>query len=123
MKQRMIRVAVGALLLAAIGGLYGLVYLRFGIGFVCPIYQWTHLRCPGCGMTHALLALAQGRLGDALTALPILPLYVLYVGWFGITATVRYIRGTADPLLVRPNWVHVAMLAVVCVFTVWRNLV
>lgn len=123
MKRRMIRVATGVLLLAAIGVLYGLVYVRFGIGLVCPIYRWTHLLCPGCGITHAVVAVAQGRFADAWTALPLFPLYVLYVGWLGITAAVRYIRGEENPLLFGPNWIHISMLVVVCIFTVWRNIV
>jgi len=39
---------------------------RFSFYPACPIHQYLHIDCPGCGATRALAALLHGRLGDAL---------------------------------------------------------
>ncbi|WP_437803869.1 DUF2752 domain-containing protein [Sorangium sp. So ce693] len=40
---------------------------------LCPFAIVTHHPCPGCGLTRATLALAQGHLADALRLHPLSP--------------------------------------------------
>lgn len=42
------------------------------IGYHCPFYAVTHIRCPGCGMTRALIALLMGNWRLSLTWHPML---------------------------------------------------
>lgn len=76
--------ALGLLLLA------GSLWLNRGIP--CPFFRITGLRCPACGMTRAVAALAlgdlRGALGYNLMSLPALALLLVLC----ITQAVRYIR-------------------------------
>lgn len=49
----------------------------------CAFRDLFHLACPTCGFTRALVALAHGRLGNALAWHPLAPLVVieLAIGW------------------------------------------
>lgn len=51
------------------------------VGYHCPFYTVTHIRCPGCGMTRALLALLAGNWRLSLAWHPMLiPTVVLGLG-------------------------------------------
>ncbi len=64
-----------ALLAAAVASRLGLV--------LCPFRLLTHLPCPGCGMTRAMLALGHGDLRAALIAHPLSPfLAIALVAWW-----------------------------------------
>ena len=86
--ERLWRLAVfaflGALALAAAGhGLLGIDPAE-GSGWLpgCVFRALTDLPCPGCGMTHALLLLAQLRLTESLAAHPAgLPLVAIAAIW------------------------------------------
>lgn len=76
------------LTLAGLGLLY-LLYLKlFNLGIPCVFRKLTGYQCPGCGMTHAMLALWDGDFDAALqynalsiTVLPIICLYLGYRYW------------------------------------------
>ncbi len=77
------RYGTGAGLLCA-GLLYALVLIPRGLRLPCLFYRATGLRCPGCGITDACLALLHGRIGEAMrcnwgltAALPVL-------GWLSV---------------------------------------
>jgi hypothetical protein len=61
-----------ALLVAAGAAWLGLV--------LCPFRLLTHLPCPGCGMTRAMLALCHGDLRAALIAHPLSPFLAVALG-------------------------------------------
>lgn len=42
----------------SLGIVYLLILLLIGRGLDCPIYKLTGLKCPGCGITRMLMALA-----------------------------------------------------------------
>ena len=55
---------------------------RLGV-VLCPFRRITHLPCPGCGMTRALLALCRGDLHSALAIHPLSPFAAaLLCGWW-----------------------------------------
>jgi hypothetical protein len=55
----------------------------------CPIRSFFGLRCPGCGMTTATLALVRGRFREAFTANPLaVPIWLL-IAWAVVSETRR----------------------------------
>jgi len=67
----------------------------------CPFRAVTGVPCPGCGITRALLALAQLRVGEALALHPFAPLVV------GLAALVA-VRPAALQRT-RPAWAGLAL--------------
>ena len=58
-KQRGIRLVFGIVLLFALGGGY-VWFARNVFGIPCLFYQFTGLKCPGCGVTRMVLCLLSG---------------------------------------------------------------
>ena len=55
----------------------------------CPIRKYSGRRCPGCGMTHALLAMASGDLARAFKYNPFVFILAPLLIW-GIFDAVRH---------------------------------
>lgn len=97
--------------LRALGSLGALVVLLVWGPPLCPLQNMWGIPCPGCGLTRATVALAQGDVARALHLHPLvwlmLPIVVAYVGedvW-------RYLTGKRLVLLSRvpnPVWYAVA---------------
>ena len=87
----------------------------------CPFLFLTGRYCPGCGSLRAVHALAHGDVGAALglNVLTVLGVVVLAGIWARWAA--RSWRGEQRST-VAPRWVHYALLVVVVVFGVVRNL-
>ncbi len=90
--------------------------LSYGI---CPSVLFLGVSCPGCGGLRATHDLATGDLAGAWSANPLWTLTapVLVVAW--AVWLVRRLRGA--PRAVAPSWAAWALLAVVVVFAVLRN--
>ena len=116
---RMVLLALGVL---AAGLLY-LVLVRWtGFGIPCLFHEVTGLQCPGCGLTHAAVALSRGEIAAAMAYNPMLPVYGLYGGWMVLCGGIRYWRGDPNPMMFGPNRVHIAMLVLVIGFWILRNI-
>ena len=101
--------------------LYVAFFTKFGFGLPC-IFRWvTGLKCPGCGMSHALAAMVRLDFGEAaaqnilsVTLVPALALFFIY-------RFIRYInKGKEDFRL----WEYIFLVAcaLICVvFFVKRN--
>jgi hypothetical protein len=87
----------------------------------CPFLALTGWFCPGCGSLRALHALAHGDVRDALARNPltVLAVPVLVVWWVGWLTRVLRRRPRS---WAAPGWTIWALLGVVLVFTVARNL-
>ena len=87
----------------------------------CPFLAVTGWFCPGCGSLRALHALVHGDLGAALARNPLVVLTVpaLVVWW--VVWLVRAVRHRPQRWAA-PAWSIWALLAVVLVFAVARNL-
>ncbi len=88
----------------------------------CPIHQYLHILCPGCGATRALAALLHGNLAEALhlNALTTLltPVALLYAAACYQSLLSRRPLHLPHP----PRAAIYATLAVAAAFTVARNL-
>jgi Protein of unknown function (DUF2752) len=88
----------------------------------CPIYEFLHLQCPGCGATRALAALLRGHFSEAMHlngfAVILLPIAVICgVRWY-----FRFVRREVDHWPQIPRVTIYATLAAAMIFTVVRNL-
>jgi Protein of unknown function (DUF2752) len=59
---------------------------------VCPVYQFLHVQCPGCGATRALAALLRGRLHEALELNALITLVVPFAIAYGVIWYWRFVR-------------------------------
>ncbi len=109
-----------------LGGLSvsGVVYLAIvshtGRGLPCLLYRLTGHPCGSCGLTRALAAVLRLELRTAFGFHPLWPLYVAWGLWVALSNTVAYIRRGELPLLPAPLWIHLAAVAVVTAFGIWR---
>ncbi len=88
----------------------------------CPIHEYLHLDCPGCGGTRAVAALLHGHLHEALHWNPLvvalLPLLLVY-------AAICLHRAWSYEVYLWPQaplWTAQATLAAAAIFMVARNL-
>jgi len=95
---------------------------RFAFYPACPIHEYLHIDCPGCGATRALSALLHGHLADALR---LNALFVLLLPLALAAAIECYRRAIhADDFhwpTIRPQALY-ATLAATAIFTIARNI-
>ncbi|MBQ4324343.1 MAG: DUF2752 domain-containing protein [Clostridia bacterium] len=92
--------------------------LRLG---ACYLRDTLHVYCPGCGGTRAVLALAQGRLWDALVLYPALFVGILTLVWYDGTVLLACIRRRPAILRLSPWWISLLAPAAAVVFCIVRN--
>jgi hypothetical protein len=95
---------------------------RFSFYPQCPIHEYLHLQCPGCGGTRALVALLHGHLAQAFHFNALFTLLLPFPVAGGILCYIRFLQ--RKPLRwpqASPLAMHAA-LAVTAAFTVVRNL-
>ena len=73
---------------------------RLGL-VLCPFRLVTHLPCPGCGMTRALLALCHGDLRTALAAHPLSPFLAIALGLWWVNNLL--LSSGRPPLITLPD--------------------
>ena len=88
----------------------------------CPIHEYLHLQCPGCGATRALAALLHGHLAEAIHFNALVTLLLPIVAAFGILCYHRLLRRKSSPIFQLPPATIYAALAFAAIFTVIRNL-
>jgi Protein of unknown function (DUF2752) len=89
----------------------------------CPIHEYLHLQCPGCGATRALAALLRGHVAEALQLNPLIPLLLPLVLLY-LTHHLWKQRHNIQALTWPnpPRYAVYALLVVAAVFTIARNL-
>jgi len=125
-RRRLAHLSLAAAVLFA--GVASAVLYRFpptAYGFypVCPVHEYLHLECPGCGTTRALAALVHGHLGEAFHFNPlmvglVLPLAAIY----GAAVYTRAVRGSRFRWPQPPKPAIYAGISLIAVFAVLRNL-
>ena len=86
----------------------------------CTFHAVTGLDCPGCGMTRAAYLLLHGHPLRALGQNPFI-LVIPVVGYMALAELSPYLFGRQIKKLILPNWLLIALGALVVVFTVARN--
>jgi hypothetical protein len=88
----------------------------------CPVYQYLHLLCPGCGGTRALAAMLRGDFSEAMHRNALIALLSPFAAAYGSLCYFHFLQ--RKPI----HWPQIspivlyASLAVAAVFTVARNL-
>ena len=88
----------------------------------CPIFEYLHLQCPGCGITRALAALLRGHLAEAVHFNALITLLLPFAAAYGVLCYRRFLQHKALRWPQPPPAVIYAALALTGVFTVLRNL-
>ena len=88
----------------------------------CPIHQYLHLDCPGCGTTRALAALLQGHLLEALHLNALTTLLLPIATFYATRSYWNLLR--AEPIhLPQPSTRTLQLAcAITLAFTILRNL-
>ncbi len=84
------RLGKAGLAAAFFAGYYGFVRYT-GTGVPCLFRYIFHLQCPGCGVTHMLLALGEGDLAEAFRSNPIIFCFMPFLGWIFVKLLYHYL--------------------------------
>lgn len=89
---------------------------KFNIGIPCIFYEITHLHCPGCGMSRAIISISKLDFYQAfrynpliIILLPFLLIYYIYVNIFNGKKKL-------------PQYVWVILLIIVILYGILRNI-
>jgi hypothetical protein len=125
-RRKLANLSLAAVL--ALTGVTAAVLYRFppavyGFYPVCPVHEYLHLECPGCGTTRALAALLHGHVAEALRLNAfaiglVLPLLALY----GAVAYARAMRERDFHWPRVPTSAVYAAAALTATFAIARNL-
>jgi len=88
----------------------------------CPIHEYLHLQCPGCGATRALAALLHGHVAEALHFNALLVVLLPFLAGYAAVFCYRAWRGVDFRWPQPPRMAVYGVLAVAVMFTVVRNL-
>ena len=92
-----------------------------GVGDALPVHTLTGWQCPGCGMTHAVVALLRLDIRTAFACNALFPVYGAYCGWLTVSTARQYIRTGKATLPARPVAVHIILLVLALGYGVLRN--
>jgi hypothetical protein len=88
----------------------------------CPIYEYLHLQCPGCGATRAFAALLRGRFCDAMHHNALATLLIPITAIYGFLCYQRFLRREVMRWPQMPQATIYCALGVLAAFMVLRNL-
>jgi hypothetical protein len=88
----------------------------------CPFHKLTGLYCPGCGSTRAMHQLLHGHVAAAFDFNPLVVVMLPFVAFAVARQAWQFSRRQRAPSWHMPAWSLWALVAVVLVFGVARNL-
>ena len=95
---------------------------RFSFYPQCPIHEYLHLQCPGCGGTRALVALLHGHPAEAFHFNALVTLLLPLAAARSILCYIRFLQSKPLRWPQASPMAMCAALAVAAAFTVLRNL-
>ncbi len=98
-----------------------LLAVRGGLRIPCILYQVTGLRCPGCGNTRAVIALADLDLARALSHNLLFPLEFFYIGWVYAFCVTNYVKNKRFAYRTPVLALDICVLSAVLLWMVVRN--
>ena len=88
----------------------------------CPIFEYLHLECPGCGTTRALAALLHGRLAEAFHLNALVILWLPVAAAYAILCYYRFLQRRPLHWPQTPPITTCLACVVAVLFTIVRNL-
>jgi len=88
----------------------------------CPIHEFFHLQCPGCGGTRAVAALLRGHLAQAMQLNALVTLLLPFALAYGILCYARLLPRKAIRWPQPPPAALFVAFSLAALFTVIRNL-
>lgn len=123
MKKRAIKVAVISVILLVCGLCYGWLCMTTGVAVPCVFYKITGYSCPGCGVSRMCINLMKGNIPAAIRCNPALFFCLFPMIAVMTDCLIRYIKcGDGKPRKWQ-NTVLYALIVILLVHGVWRNVV
>lgn len=108
-------ISIGVIIL-----IYIVHFLITGTGFPCLIKKFTHLYCPGCGITRMFLNIFSLNFYQAFRYNPLIFTYlILYIIYITINFIKVYLK---KPKITLNNGIYVVLIVVAIIFGILRNL-
>lgn len=89
---------------------------------VCPLYKFTGIHCPGCGLTRAFHALFHGDVLGALHYNALLPVFAFLIGFAFLSLLLIAVRGRGLSWRVFPPASLYGFVILSAAFFLLRNL-
>ena len=121
-KQRCRKVVRDIVQIAVIGLLYMIWLSLTHIGMPCFFRLLTGWKCPGCGISHTLMALAHGKINEAYQANAFIFILMPFALAYWLYRTILYIRQGQRDFSKLEIAVFTVLLIAAIAFGVWRNL-
>lgn len=123
MKARLKKVCIiGAVLLLS-GCALVFIHLRFGVGIPCMFHLITGLQCPGCGTTRMIMSLLKLDFRSAWHYNPVMLVMLPFLAYIIISDTVHWIESGQNKNSKAENGLEIAMIAVLVIFGIVRNII
>ena len=122
MKESAGRVLRKLILMLTAGMLYGLFYIKTGIGIPCVFHKISGLYCPGCGITHMCIFLMQGDIPRAMESNHMLFVLSPFLVYFFADYILRYIRTGKRGMGYWQTAALYCMSAMLLIYCIVRNL-
>lgn len=88
----------------------------------CPIYEYLHLQCPGCGATRALAALLRGHFGEAMRLNALVTFLLPVAATYGALWYYSFLQRKVVSWPQLPQAAIYGAFAIATAFTILRNL-
>lgn len=111
----------GVLEVLGLGIAYTIWITVTGIFIPCPFYTLTGLKCPGCGISHCLLALMRFDVETAFAENGLVVVLLPFAAAYGVYRAWRYIKKGKTDFAVWEAVVLSLVLIAAIVFGVLRN--
>ena len=89
---------------------------------VCPVHEFLHLQCPGCGATRAVAALLRGDIAEAMHFNALVTLVFPFAAVYGVLCYRRFVERKTIHWPQPPRAVVYAAFGAAAIFTAIRNL-
>ena len=121
-KQRILTMTKVAAAIGAAGLCYTAIHKATGFFIPCLFHQATGLLCPGCGVSRMCLHLLRLDFSGAFGANPVLFMMLPLLALILIRSMIQYYRAGTTTLSRRWEVLAIALLVILLLFGVWRNL-